>query len=228
MSSPLKERMKIPRQHMLEQCAEERATEFHRSEPGLFRGTGAAGSAALPGVRQAGLYEGLSGGREGEGFRGIDCGRRLPGRGREDSRRQRAAGHHGARVPAGRSLRRRLLDGQESSAAGHRISGALCRGLRTASSGYQQPAQSGANGQESCDRGQRAFWSDRGGRSGAEGTSRCTCSRRCTRPGGVLVYGIPEFRLPKQIIREQIDYMRAMGVEFETDVVVGRTVTIDE
>ena len=32
-------------------------------------------------------------------------------------------------------------------------------------------------------------------------------------PGGVLVYGIPEFRLPKQIIREQIDFMRAMGVE---------------
>ncbi len=46
--------------------------------------------------------------------------------------------------------------------------------------------------------------------------------------GGVLVYGIPEFRLPKQIIREQIDCMRDMGVEFETDVVVGRTVTIDE
>ena len=46
--------------------------------------------------------------------------------------------------------------------------------------------------------------------------------------GGVLVYGIPEFRLPKQITREQVDYMRAMGVEFETDVVVGRTVTIDE
>jgi glutamate synthase (NADPH) small chain len=46
--------------------------------------------------------------------------------------------------------------------------------------------------------------------------------------GGVLVYGIPEFRLPKQIIHEQLDYMRAMGVEFETDVVVGRTVTIDE
>ena len=43
--------------------------------------------------------------------------------------------------------------------------------------------------------------------------------------GGVLVYGIPEFRLPKHIIRQQIDYMRKMGVEFETDVVVGRTVT---
>jgi len=46
--------------------------------------------------------------------------------------------------------------------------------------------------------------------------------------GGVLVYGIPEFRLPKQIIREQLEAMRAMGVEFETDVVVGKTVTIDE
>jgi len=46
--------------------------------------------------------------------------------------------------------------------------------------------------------------------------------------GGVLVYGIPEFRLPKKIIREQIDYMRAMGVEFETNVVVGKTITINE
>ena len=46
--------------------------------------------------------------------------------------------------------------------------------------------------------------------------------------GGVLVYGIPEFRLPKQVIREQIDKMREMGVEFETDVVVGKTITIDE
>ena len=46
--------------------------------------------------------------------------------------------------------------------------------------------------------------------------------------GGVLVYGIPEFRLPKQIIREQIDYMRAMGMEFETNVVIGKTVTINE
>jgi glutamate synthase (NADPH) small chain len=46
--------------------------------------------------------------------------------------------------------------------------------------------------------------------------------------GGVLVYGIPEFRLPKQIVRQQIEYMREMGVKFETDVVVGRTVTIVE
>jgi len=46
--------------------------------------------------------------------------------------------------------------------------------------------------------------------------------------GGVLVYGIPEFRLPKHVIREQIETMRKMGVEFETNVVVGKTVSIDE
>src|SRR5271170_3502250 len=46
--------------------------------------------------------------------------------------------------------------------------------------------------------------------------------------GGVLVYGIPEFRLPKEIVRHEIDVLRRRGVEFETNVVVGKTVTIDE
>ncbi|MGP8248096.1 MAG: NADPH-dependent glutamate synthase [Bryobacteraceae bacterium] len=46
--------------------------------------------------------------------------------------------------------------------------------------------------------------------------------------GGVLVYGIPEFRLPKDIVRQEVDNLRKMGVEFETNVVVGKTVTIDE
>jgi len=46
--------------------------------------------------------------------------------------------------------------------------------------------------------------------------------------GGVLVYGIPEFRLPKRIVREEVDNLRQMGVEFQTNVVVGRTVTVDE
>jgi glutamate synthase (NADPH) small chain len=46
--------------------------------------------------------------------------------------------------------------------------------------------------------------------------------------GGVLVYGIPEFRLPKEIVRNEIDNMRRMGVNFETNVVIGKTITIDE
>jgi glutamate synthase (NADPH/NADH) small chain len=46
--------------------------------------------------------------------------------------------------------------------------------------------------------------------------------------GGVLVYGIPEFRLPKDIVKGEVDNLRKMGVEFETNVVVGKSVTIDE
>lgn len=46
--------------------------------------------------------------------------------------------------------------------------------------------------------------------------------------GGVLVYGIPEFRLPKAIVQSEVDKLKALGVELELDVVVGRTITIDE
>ncbi len=46
--------------------------------------------------------------------------------------------------------------------------------------------------------------------------------------GGVLVYGIPEFRLPKSIVKSEVDNLHRMGVEFETNVVVGKSVTIDE
>ena len=46
--------------------------------------------------------------------------------------------------------------------------------------------------------------------------------------GGVLTYGIPEFRLPKDIVQAEIDYLRRLGVVFETNFVVGKTATIDE
>ncbi|MCE5191238.1 MAG: NADPH-dependent glutamate synthase [Actinomycetia bacterium] len=47
-------------------------------------------------------------------------------------------------------------------------------------------------------------------------------------PGGVLTYGIPEFRLPKSIVQAEIEMLRVMGVEVVTDVVVGATYTLDE
>ncbi len=47
-------------------------------------------------------------------------------------------------------------------------------------------------------------------------------------PGGVLVYGIPEFRLPKDIVAAEVDYMKRLGVEFKCDTVVGATTTVDE
>jgi glutamate synthase (NADPH/NADH) small chain len=47
-------------------------------------------------------------------------------------------------------------------------------------------------------------------------------------PGGVLVYGIPEFRLPKRIVKAEVNYVRKLGVEIKTDVVVGLTLTMEE
>ena len=46
--------------------------------------------------------------------------------------------------------------------------------------------------------------------------------------GGVLVYGIPEFRLPKAIVQKEVDGLKALGVKVETNMVIGRTVSIDE
>ncbi len=46
--------------------------------------------------------------------------------------------------------------------------------------------------------------------------------------GGVLVYGIPEFRLPKAIVQKEVDNLIKMGVDIETNMVIGKTLTIDE
>jgi glutamate synthase (NADPH/NADH) small chain len=47
-------------------------------------------------------------------------------------------------------------------------------------------------------------------------------------PGGVLVYGIPEFRLPKEIVKAEVDYLRRLGVDIKSDYVVGKAHTVDE
>lgn len=47
-------------------------------------------------------------------------------------------------------------------------------------------------------------------------------------PGGVLVYGIPEFRLPKRIVRLEVEALQRLGVNIEKNVIVGKTVTIDQ
>ena len=46
--------------------------------------------------------------------------------------------------------------------------------------------------------------------------------------GGVLVYGIPEFRLPKSIVKKEVENLKAIGVEFLTNVIIGKTLTVDE
>jgi glutamate synthase (NADPH) small chain len=47
-------------------------------------------------------------------------------------------------------------------------------------------------------------------------------------PGGVLIYGIPEFRLPKQIVHAEVDYVRSLGVEIRLNSVIGKTLTLNE
>ncbi len=46
--------------------------------------------------------------------------------------------------------------------------------------------------------------------------------------GGVLIYGIPEFRLPKTIVQREVDYLKKLGVKFELNVVVGKSYTLDD
>ncbi|WP_324735425.1 NADPH-dependent glutamate synthase [Thermococcus sp. SY098] len=48
------------------------------------------------------------------------------------------------------------------------------------------------------------------------------------KPGGVLIYGIPEFRLPKQIVKKELENLKKLGVKIETNTLVGKTVTFDE
>jgi len=57
---------------------------------------------------------------------------------------------------------------------------------------------------------------------------RVTIFEALHKAGGVLVYGIPEFRLPKAIVQDEVDYICKLGVELRTSMIVGRTVTVDE
>lgn len=47
-------------------------------------------------------------------------------------------------------------------------------------------------------------------------------------PGGVLVYGIPEFRLPKDIVGGEVDKLKKLGVNIMTDMVIGKVLSIDD
>ena len=47
-------------------------------------------------------------------------------------------------------------------------------------------------------------------------------------PGGVLIYGIPEFRLPESLVRKEIEGIKDLGVKIHTNIIIGKTITIDE
>ena len=47
-------------------------------------------------------------------------------------------------------------------------------------------------------------------------------------PGGVLIYGIPEFRLPKEIVKQEVDFIKQLGAKVETNMVMGKVLTVDD
>ena len=57
---------------------------------------------------------------------------------------------------------------------------------------------------------------------------RVTIFEALHKPGGVLVYGIPEFRLPKAVVGREVEYIRSLGVEVKTGYVIGKVYTLDE
>ena len=93
--------------------------------------------------------------------------------------------------------------------------------------GHGVRGNSSADGQES---GSRRFWprgSDLCGGFGARRLGRDRL-RSAPYPGGVLMYGIPEFRLPKALVQKEIDNIRKLGVKIVTNAVVGRAMTVEE
>jgi glutamate synthase (NADPH/NADH) small chain len=62
----------------------------------------------------------------------------------------------------------------------------------------------------------------------AERGHRVTVFEALHEPGGVLAYGIPEFRLPREVLNAELEYVRSLGVEIETNVLIGATYDIDE
>ena len=62
----------------------------------------------------------------------------------------------------------------------------------------------------------------------AKAGHRVTILEALHAPGGVLIYGIPEFRLPKDVVRAEVDYVKSLGVEIRVDNIVGKLWTIEE
>ncbi len=114
---PARDRMKIQRTRMPEQDALERGHNFLEVNLGLPAECARSGIDALHRVQGPEVHLHLPGGGQGEGVPRSDSGGRLPRRRRQGARRQRAAGHHRARLPAGRPVRGRLPAGQQGRAA---------------------------------------------------------------------------------------------------------------
>ena len=226
---PARDRMKILRTQMPEQDAAQRGHNFLEVNLGLPEGCAKQESMRCIECKEPNLrYQPVrSASRSGSSWTSFLTGDYL-GAAAKDPRGQCAARHHRPRLPAGRPVRRRLPAGQE--------------GRTPLAIGYLERFVADYE-QETGQLGMPPIAPPTGKKvaivgSGPAGLScagdliqkghKVRVFEALHEIGGVLIYGIPEFRLPKTIVRQEVDNLRRMGVEFETNVVVGKTVTIDE
>ena len=224
---PNKERMKLPRQRVPEQDAEVRAHNFQEVNLGFPVEQARQESLRCIECAKPGCVEKCPGvGRHACGDRSHP-GRRLSRRGLESARRQRAARHHRPRLSGGRPVRVGCVLGKKGEPVGIAYLERFVADWERETGQFGSPVTAPPTGKKVGIIG--------------SGPAGLACAGDLIQMGhhvhvfealhelgGVLVYGIPEFRLPKEIVRHEIDVLRRRGVEFETNVVVGKTVTIDE
>ena len=224
-----KERMKIARQQMPEQPAGERRANFVEVNLGLtVRSARPPRPCAAWNAPSPHCMHGCPVDVNIREFVRPRHRRRLPGGRGQDPRGQRPAGHHRPRLPAGDPVRGLLHPRQASSSRSASATWSASSPTTSASTGaLGLPRNAPADRQEVAIVGSGPAGLAAAGdlvqlrprRHGLRGAAR---DRRRA------VYGIPEFRLPKDIVRQEVESLRQMGVEFETNVVIGRTVTVDE
>ena len=176
----------------------------------------------MPAMQEAQMRRGLPCWRGDSGFH--PALRKGHARGRAGSEEEeQPARHLRPGLPPGDAVRERLRPGQEGRTGGHRPAGALCGRLGTARRSAQPCEIAPPTGKKVAVVGSGPGRPDLAAdlaRAGHE----VTIFEALHEAGGVLVYGIPEFRLPKSIVEAEVDYVQSLGADLKLDAVVGRQV----
>ena len=154
--------------------------------------------------------------------------RRSPGRVGHALGEEPAAGHLRARLPAGGAVRAEVHARLQVRAGRHRAARALRRRPRRRAGLDGRGRRGGAHRAARSPSSARARPGSRRPPTSRGAATRVTVFEALHKPGGVLVYGIPEFRLPKAIVAREVSTLERMGVEIKTSHVIGRTFTVDE